>query len=144
MTVIAWDGLILAADKQATYGDHRKMSTKIFCVDNGSVIAVCGAVAKGLKIVEWFKSGCKRDDWPDTIQESDGWAQLIVASTDGVYWYDRLPYPIPLEQPFMAWGNGDEFAMGALAMGATAIEAVEIASKYCEGCGMGVDYFKVR
>lgn len=41
---------------------------------------------------------------------------------------------------FHATGSGFEIAMGALAMGATAEKAVEIASIYDQASGGGVDY----
>lgn len=143
MTVIAWDGRVLAADKCALYGDHRKVGTKIFRPVTDTVLGACGSIGAGLSLVEWYNNGCKRDEWPECQKDKDDWALLIVASKEGVYWYERLPYKIRLEQPFMAWGRGGEFAMGALAMGATAVQAVEVASKYCDGCGMGVDWFEM-
>ena len=144
MTVIAWDGKVLAADKCALYGDHRRVGTKIVRADNGCVLAACGGIASGLALFEWYNRGCHQEAWPETQKDKDEWATLIVAYPSGLGWYDRHPYRIQLEQPFMAWGRGGEFAMGALAMGATAVQAVEIASKYCDGCGMGIDWLEVQ
>lgn len=39
----------------------------------------------------------------------------------------------------ICYGEGRDFAYGALEMGANAIKAVEVASKYCISCGMGID-----
>ena len=44
----------------------------------------------------------------------------------------------------MVWGDGQEVAMGALAMGADAIKAVEITSKYCDSCGCGIDAYNLE
>lgn len=143
MTVIAWDGHVLAADKQATYGDTKRTTTKIFRVNDSEVIALCGSIGAALVLLDWYKSGAQKESWPQQLQDSDDWAQLIIAAANGVRFYDRRPYFQMLEDPFMAWGLGNEFALGALSMGASAIQAVEIASKWCEGCGMGVDYFQV-
>lgn len=144
MTVIAWDGKILAADKQSTYGDAARTGTKLFKITDSEIVAFCGGAAMSLKILEWYKNGENKDTWPQEMQDSDDWSQMIVVNNKNIYWYDRLPYQLKLEDPFMAWGRGMEFAIGAMAMGATAIQAVEIASKYCEGCGMGIDYAEVR
>jgi ATP-dependent protease HslVU (ClpYQ) peptidase subunit len=143
MTVIAWDGKILAADKQATYGIFRKVGTKIYRLSSTEIIAVCGCSGTSQRMIEWYKNGAKTEDWPEELQNSDDWSNIIVANKDSVFWYDRQPYPLYLQQPFMAWGVGADFAMGALEMGADSIRAVEIASKHCEGCGFGVDWFEV-
>jgi hypothetical protein len=41
----------------------------------------------------------------------------------------------------MAWGIGCDFALGAMAMGADAVQAVEITNKFSIHCGMGVDSY---
>lgn len=53
--------------------------------------------------------------------------------------YEREPHPFEIEEPFYAFGSGMDIAIGALAMGANAIKAVEIASRYSSHCGNGID-----
>lgn len=144
MTVIAWDGKILAADKQATYGDLIRKSTKIFDLGSDEYLALCGTIGNGLTLLDWYKQGAEIEKWPKELQNGDDWCQLIIASKNGVKYTDRQPYFQKLEDPFMAWGRGCEVAVGALAMGADAIKAVEIAIQFCEGCGCGIDSYKVR
>lgn len=43
----------------------------------------------------------------------------------------------------MAWGSGRDYAMGAMARGANAKEAAEIAMRFDNGCGMGIDVVSV-
>jgi hypothetical protein len=44
-----------------------------------------------------------------------------------------------IRHPFIAIGNGGDFALGALAAGESAREAVRIASRLSASCGFGVD-----
>jgi hypothetical protein len=142
MTVIAWDGKIIAADKQGTYGNLIRTCTKIFDLGE-EIICFCGAAGTSLMMLDWYKNGQIKEDWPESTQDGEDWAQIIVADCYGVRWFDRKPYSQKLQEPFMAWCVGADFAIGAMAMGANAVMAVEIASKFCEGCGRGVDWFAV-
>jgi len=142
MTVIAWDGAILAADKQITYGDTIKTCTKIFKVGDDAV-AFCGTNATAMRLLDWYRSGSDKKKWPESLQMGDYYCEMIVANKDGVKVYQQQPYPTFVEGHFTAWGAGREVAIGAMAMGADAVRAVEIASYHCEGCGRGIDFFEV-
>ena len=90
--------------------------------------------------MEWYRQGHKKEEWPD-FQKTDSWTILIVAKDGKCVEYEQDPIAIPTEDEFIAWGNGRQFAIGALAMGANSVEAVEITSHHCSGCGRGVDSF---
>lgn len=139
MSVVAWDGKTLAADCQVTSNGMRYLSKKIFKLENGSLVAVVGAVAEGLEILDWFKRGARPEDFPRDRERS---AMLIVVESGQVRECSGVPIWIDVCEPFMAWGSGKEFAMGAMAMGASAREAVEVANRFCVSCGMGVESFE--
>lgn len=141
MTVIAWDGRTLAADKMACCGDTATTCTKIRRVDD-KVFAWCGGLGEGLALVEWYLAGADKDKYP-AFQKTDDWSRLIVASDSGVVFYEKVPEPQPCEDAYGAWGSGREVALGALAMGADARRAVEVASKHVHSCGLGVDAFEL-
>ena len=143
MTVIAWDGKIIAADKQGTYGNLIRVAKKLFRVKD-EIVCLAGTAGTGMRVLEWYKSGADPSEWPEDLQTSDDWCQVIVANKHGAFWYDQQPYRMKVREPFTAWGIGADFAIGAMAMGATAIQAVKIASKYCEGCGCGVSWSRVK
>lgn len=44
-----------------------------------------------------------------------------------------------MDMPFWAAGSGADYAMGAMAAGKDAKEAVEIACRFDINCGLGVD-----
>jgi ATP-dependent protease HslVU (ClpYQ) peptidase subunit len=70
---------------------------------------------------------------------------LIVVPPKGKpFYFEQLPFKQIIEEKFAAWGSGRDFALGALAKGADAIEAVRIASRFCTSCGMGIDSIWVR
>ena len=144
MTVIAWDGFTLAADRQATVFDTIHTTQKLWTYPDGSAIAVTGYLSAGEYMRLWFETGSHPDRWPDT-QKSDDWAILVVARPgQGLVYYERYPVPITVVDPFRAWGSGREVALGAMAMGADAIKAVEIASRFVIGCGRGCDSVRIN
>lgn len=143
MTIIAWDGKTLAADKQMTWADMRSTVRKIRRLENGEVIGATGDSGKCLSVLDWYEQGAEPEKWPK-CQTSDDYARLIVARPGkGLVYFDWLPIEQPILDPFMAFGAGRDFAMGALAMGAGAAQAVEVASRFSASCGMGVDAFEV-
>lgn len=143
MSVVAWDGKTLAADRMRTTGDIETTMRKLWKLKTGEIIAVIGYQAEGLALKRWYEDGAKREDWPK-CQEGEDWVQFIVASEKGCFHYNNLPEQIESIDPFAAWGVGRRTALGAMAMGADAVKAVEIASKYASGCGKGCDFEMVQ
>lgn len=137
MTVVAWDGKTLAVDRQATSGHMISKHTKIFKCRNDYVAAFWGPIGEYGVLIDWLESGAIPKDWPK-LSEDVG--VLIVSGKDGsALEYEGTGYPIPIEVPFYAWGQGRELAMGAMAAGADAIQAVRIANQHSAHCGCGID-----
>jgi len=143
MSVVAWDGKILAADRMGMFSDTIRTIQKLWKLSNGEVVAVVGPISTGLLVKEWYEAGANRKELPE-CQKTDEWAQLIVASKDGCFYYDSQPVQIKVMDPFCAWGIGREVALGAMEMGGDAVKAVEIASKHVSGCGRGCDYVNTK
>ncbi len=144
MSVIAWDGKMLAADKQATSQGLIVTTTKIRRVANGSIIAFEGDIDRGLVLAKWYEDGCDESKWPSFQKDKDDWTRLVLATTDGIFNYEREPIPIRIESSIMAWGQGRDFAIAAMHMGKNASEAVLFASKFTTGCGCGVNAFELN
>lgn len=143
MTVIVWDGKLLAADRQATAGEMPVASRKIHRLLDGRLAGHTAASEYGLGLVQWLIDGADPAKWP-AYQRTDNWARLIVIETDGrAFEYEKEPYPQPVLTVPMAWGSGRDVAMGALEMGATAEQAVAAACKWNVFCGMGIDVLSV-
>lgn len=138
MSVIAWDGKSIAADKQATCADMPRTTSKLIRLPNGEIAGITGDEAAGVLLIRWYTDGADPAKWPERQRTSD-WTRLIVLGADGLKFYEQDPLPLRCHDEFMAFGSGRDFAMGAMAAGATAREAVEIACMLNIHCGMGVD-----
>lgn len=137
MTVIAWDGETLAADKRHTNNGMIFSGTKIFHVGN-LLVGCSGRTCVGSEMIEWIRKGRKPSKFPE-IQKTEDFATTIVIEDRKATRYERTPYPCVIEDPFHAIGSGAEYALTAMYLGKSAKEAVEIASKFDDGCGNGVD-----
>ncbi|MES2346268.1 MAG: hypothetical protein V4641_01735 [Pseudomonadota bacterium] len=139
MTVIAWDGKTLAADKRCSYGGMICTVTKIFRAGD-LLVGGSGDFPHVLAMVEWVKRGRNADDFPVAQRDKDDWQSVLVIEPDGKpLIYERTPYPVRYEQDCMVLGSGREYARAALYMGATAAEAVSVASALDVSCGNGID-----
>lgn len=139
MTVIAWDGKTLAADKQVEWQGLPRTVTKIFRVGN-VLVGVSGDGAQGMDMIEWLRNGQKAEDFPAAQRDEKQWATVVVVREDGAVWvYERTPTPMRLEDKCYATGHGRDFAMAAMYLGKSAREAVEITCVLDVHCGMGID-----
>lgn len=133
MTCIAWDGITLAADSMCETAGMAATVSKIRIV-RGAVLAVSGGYPAGLMLIEWFRDGADPKSFPD-VQKTDDWARLVVFDETGLRHYEQQPVAMRVLDPYMAFGSGRDFAMGAMAMGADAVRAVEVAAKHCTTVG---------
>jgi 20S proteasome alpha/beta subunit len=142
MTVIAFDGNSVAADRQATIGMNKNQCTKIFA-HGGCVLAISGYGAGGMALVDWWKSGGDKSSYP---KAADGFETTLYVFQLGnpIKLYSRTPHCELLECEKTAFGCGADYAIGAMDFGANAVQAVECASRHSTGCGMGVDVLYLR
>src|SRR5690606_10680163 len=135
MTVIAWDGKTVAADRKISGSGPSGEFTKLYDLPDGRVAALFGEAASALSLLKWVMGECAEfpKDWG-----ADG-SLIIFGGGRPQVFNTRHEIPISCEDDVMAWGSGAMVAVGALAHGATAKEAVEIATRYCNGCGNGID-----
>ena len=145
MTVIAWDGKTLAADKRATYGNGARTVTKIRKIrapgsDAWVLAAIAGDGAIGEEVLAWLVSGADPAKYPALQRDKDRGASVMLVYGPGVvHEYTASPHPLIYEDALVAIGCGRDFAIAAMHCGKTAREAVEIACLYDTGCGNGVD-----
>lgn len=150
MTVIVWDGQKLVGDKQATEGGILQTVTKVRKITSGKhkgwLIGAAGATAQCNMMMGWFEAGADPNKFPHALQKEDGFAaHMIAISPQGVvHKYEFVPFPIIFEDTFYASGSGRDLAIGALAMGADAVKAAEVACTYCSECGVGLDVVELR
>lgn len=148
MTVIAWDGKVLAADKRATTEDGSISTvtkiTEVHWLDEDSgtdikfITGIAGDPDVAMELLSWFQDGGDANEFPVSADKGD--AVLVAISHEfSVQQWSKGPEPIYFEDAFLAWGSGKDLAIAAMAMGMSAVEAVDLASKYNAYCGNGID-----
>jgi ATP-dependent protease HslVU (ClpYQ) peptidase subunit len=130
MTTITYRDGVMAADSRAYSGNKVPIGEKIKLrrLDDGTLIgastSTCGAAGW---VLDWVEAGCPAvaggtELLPDKFD-------VIVVRPDGSVFYgsDTPVLTGPLDAPYLAAGSGQEYALGAMAHGATAVEAVRAA-----------------
>lgn len=144
MTTVAWDGLTLAADRQATSGGFKYKTSKLRQLANGEVLAITGTEDAGHALMKWYEEGADPAKWPTSQLKDDTWCRLIVARPrGGVVTYETQPVAVPLHEKQMAWGSGRDFAIAAMYLGQAARGAVGVACQFDTGTGCGIESFDV-
>lgn len=131
MTTIAYRHGVMAADTRAYAGFNAALGrkTKIRRLDDGTLIGCStNQVGLGEAVIDWYVRGAKPDDTPKSAEIS---LSLLVVKPTGEAWFasDGFLLSGPIHADFFAVGSGQAVAHGAMHMGASAQEAVEIACK---------------
>jgi ATP-dependent protease HslVU (ClpYQ) peptidase subunit len=130
MTTLAYRSGVLAFDTQMSCGSFKRRSTKAFRLKDGSLFGITGNVNDGLKLRRWAEGGYK-DEAPSL--DDDSGVECIHVRPDGVFLIDGGLELIRVTDEFVALGSGGPVATGAMAMGASALKAVEIAAEFDAG-----------
>jgi hypothetical protein len=140
VTTVAWKNGQLAADKKL---DQWMTTCKIFKLPNGAHLSGSGNFDDIIEIAAWFNAGCPPESIP---QYSGDDTDLLIMEADGsCYWLtDPFLRKMKITEAYYAIGSGSKVALGAMAAGKSAKDAVIIASKHDVNTGNGVDIVKVR
>lgn len=106
MTVIAWDGKTIAADKRGVTAGLCITTTKLRRLNTGEILAWTGDQDSGEMVAAWYAAGGNPMEWPACQQKEETWSRLIVATKETVKYFERQPIAITVEDPFAAWGSG--------------------------------------
>jgi hypothetical protein len=137
MTIVAYREGVLATDSQATNHDGLISGSvrKIWVRMDGALCSAAGGTGDMGSFAAWFLADSKEQGrWRGRSKEH-GFSGIIVEPDGQVTLYDIDGQPYRMDAPFYARGVGSELAIGAMAMGATAEQAVEIACRYSTYCG---------
>ena len=143
MSVLAWDGKTLAADKMSVYDTIIIKTKKMKQLASGEVFAWAGSVENALAVVKWYEDGQNEIEWPK-CQETNDYAQVVFLKDGKLYEFEQMPIPQLVTSFPRAWGSGAAFALGAMLAGADACKAVKITGQLCNTVGLGVDSFSVK
>lgn len=142
MTVIAYKDGVVACDSQSTQGNIRWTVRKFEWVGDTLLIGT-GGLTQFLEVVQWYRDGANPADWP-ACQTAQDFSTMLAFTPEGVFEYEHRPFPIAVLDSFAAWGSGAAFAIGAMAVGASPLEAVNVAMEHCATCGRGAHVFDLR
>lgn len=138
MTVVAWDGTTLAADRRGTASGLAFGIQKIWRLDENRLVGVSGHYARAVEIVEWLRTGGAAADFPKV--DGEQWVGVLVVHRDGrIEKYEDRGTPWVIQEPYHAIGSGRDYAMATMYLGHEAEEAVRVASALCVDCGNGID-----
>lgn len=132
MTTIAYRDGILAADSASwdANGIYFGRTRKIHRLVDGSLLAGAGCDSMVQRVANWLNDFCEFPD-VDPEKEMDRFQGLLIEPGRRVFYMDQsLEQSELVDIPFVAIGSGHELALGAMAMGATAREAVMIACQF--------------
>lgn len=144
MTVIAFDGHVLAGDRKATFGGTPNASRKVHRVVKDGTVGLFGFSGSGSFCRAYLHYLRTDERWTEPRGEYT-WTVLCVGA-DGMVWQrtDNACGWEPVGRRQWAIGSGADYALGAMAAGKTAREAVLIAARLDNSCGLGVDVVRFR
>lgn len=130
MTTVAWDGKMMAADSATVAGTVKfSTATKLYEVD-GFLLGLAGPRDSAQAFLAWFTCGRREADFP-VSQRGDNWADnIIITPTGQLIRYEQTPFCMEYPNQIMAVGSGAQLALGAMAAGKNAEQAVFIACQY--------------
>jgi hypothetical protein len=134
MTAIAYRDGIIAADSGYFAGEFAGpfLNDKIVHIrQRRSYVAETGRCSDSEMFRHWLRNGADPENKPARIE--DFHAMEVDHTGRLMLWDERLHPYSPGVVPFYAVGCGYEIAVGAMAAGASAREAVEICCKYNPG-----------
>lgn len=130
MTTICTNGRAMAGDTLATLGSEpvRISRQKVHRLSDGRIVGVAGASGFADRVLRWVERGAHVDDAPKATGP-DGYSVLVLEPNGRVTYCDSsVPQLLEVGSP-AAIGSGREYALGAMAAGATPEAAVAIASR---------------
>lgn len=137
MSVVAWDGKLLVADRRSVNFGLNRTTSKIKRIPSGAILAWVGNETKGLELAHWFE---RKGKFPANHDDED-FARLIVVQHEACYTYERSEQPLRVMDKFSAWGSGRDYAIATMHLGFNAVRAVEVASYFDINCGNGLEAY---
>lgn len=129
MTTICFRDGVLAADSRAYSGHATPIGEKckIYRHRNGAMMGISTTLpGLGERMGAWFLDD-KNPDIEPIFSPDEGIDALEIDPHGNVFFYHNSVHPSgPLHGEFFAIGSGANYALGALHMGADAVDAVRV------------------
>lgn len=135
MSVVCYRDGVMASDSGIFIGDVLIGNVKkIIKTDDGFLAGACGNAEDSSLFLDVASEGMDDDMVFSEECKFISLNALYVNPKGEVFSVGNKGYPFKVDAPFYAEGAGAEIALGAMAAGASAEEAVEIAIKYSIWC----------
>jgi 20S proteasome alpha/beta subunit len=145
MTIVAWDGKTLAADRQLTSGNTISSCKKLFRLDSGEIVGMAGEWGLCLQMLHWLSTTRSPETFPEFQKETEAFVQvLVITPKKEIFDFGRSPYPTKLEDKFAAIGSGAPYALALMSKSFTAKQAVTVACRFDPNCGQGIDTIQLK
>lgn len=140
MTTIAYKAGTIASDSVQTFNSMRiGTMPKIARRSDGTLVGAAGNASYVTTLIKWAKSPSKSKP---PLPPNDGGTGLVISPKGKITLIDDDGFT-ECETDYIAIGSGGEIALGAMAFGATAKEAVEISIKHdCHSGGEAITLSK--
>jgi hypothetical protein len=145
VTTIAYKNGVLAADSLINYGtfsngEVNKIHVVAMPEEDGkrvrrAMMAVSGAVWVIEPLIEWIESGASQDDIPHCLLHAAKDFSCIMIDDEGTVWEFNNGFFLKCGVQYHSIGSGQMFALGAMAAGIEAPEAVAAAMKHDKATG---------
>lgn len=128
MTTIAVRAGVMAADSRVTIHTEEGGARVTSCIKifrrKDALIGLAGESEPGLVFLKWYGSGKAA---PSVLIDAEADFTALVLNAHGVFEYGKYCEPEKVLGRYWAVGSGAKAALGAMAMGASAARAVEVA-----------------
>lgn len=138
MSTVAYKDGVFAADTQMTWGDEPDFEfPKIYKIGDW-LVGMAGAASIQRPYYDWIKIAQEQSDDPSEwyryeenlkIHPEHG-GTVAIANRDGELWTLQSGWAVRSGHDYIAFGNGGDYAMGAMQFGATAAEGIAVARLY--------------
>lgn len=146
MTIIAFDGTLVSADRAGFFGNLRSPTTeeKLFILGQ-HVYGFCGQLRLMPPLLDWVRNGADPKNFPSFLEADQRTSSCLLRfNQHGECTSFSADSPYPEEEPKKwAWGSGEQIAIGAMAAGADAPNAVNIVQRYHPFTGNGIQTINV-
>ena len=135
MTIIAFKDGILAADSAFVQEDMMfGTAEKIWRRGDGTLVGGHGDAGYCEQFRQWVMDG-EEGDAPETPENQEGYSCGLIVRPNGKLEIHTPRGALPFSGAYYAMGSGSALAIGAMAFGATAEEATQVAIDHCCWCG---------
>lgn len=135
MTTIAFRNGVIAADSRISYSTIHNGERDKLARCGEYLVALAGPTWLRHPLEAWAAEGARPDQVPEVLHDNaDQFNALLVNRHGQVFQFDH-GYLVPIEADYVAAGSGMLLALGAMAHGASAEQAVAAASLHDKNTG---------